>query len=227
MNPINIHIIDYEMGNIFSITQACLKAGMNPVVTNDRHLLEKAEAIILPGVGAFGDAMKSLRRLDLCTLLQDKAQSDSLIVGICLGLQLFMSESEEFGSHQGLGLISGPVVKFNAPSDHPRTLKVPHVGWSSVHQGNGGVQAANAEGHWAYEGLRRSEHMYFVHSFHARPENRQHVASLSIYEDIEFCSSISARNLLAFQFHPEKSGVKGMRIYSNIANHLNQKHHAK
>ena len=135
--PARVAIIDFGLGNLFSVKQACEYAGLQAHITSARKDIQSADAVILPGVGAFGDAMATLRKLDLVELLRDMAASDTPLVGICLGVQLLMTESYEFGCHQGLGIISGPVVRFDNPREDGKILKVPQVGWNRIYRGKG------------------------------------------------------------------------------------------
>ena len=125
-------IVDYGLGNLHSVQQACTYVGLTSVITNSKQVLLSADAVILPGVGAYGDAMQELHRLDLAEVLLDLARSEKPLVGICLGLQLLMTESSEFGHHRGLGIIEGPVVRFDMPKEDGKILKIPHVNWNSI-----------------------------------------------------------------------------------------------
>lgn len=209
------------MGNLFSVRQACEHVGLNVGITSARDEILNADAVILPGIGAFGDAMRTLARLDLVGVLRDVASSGKPLIGVCLGLQLLMTESLEFGSHKGLGIIEGQVVKFDNPLEAERKLKVPQVGWNSIHpmkrEGNNEAET------WANSPLaeiKEGEFMYFVHSYIVQPEDKQVVLSLSRYGQIEFCSSIHSQNIFACQFHPERSGSEGLKIYRNLASHI-------
>jgi glutamine amidotransferase len=209
----NIIIIDYHLGNLFSIKHACFKVGLNPIVTSNKKDILKANSIILPGVGAFGDAMKSLEKLDLISPLKDLVHTGIPLFGICLGLQLLFEESEEHGIHKGLGFIKGSVRKFaNAIDD--RKIKVPNIGWNTIYNSNM-LKWKNSP----LNGLDQNSFMYFVHSYYIVPEDSEDILTLTNYEGIEYCSSIKKDNICAFQFHPEKSGKKGLSIYENIKNY--------
>ena len=211
--PINVAIVDYDLGNLFSVKHACEHAGMQATITSSRHALLQADAVILPGVGAYGNAMETLHKLDLVYVLQDVAATEKPLVGICLGVQLLMTESYEFGRHKGLGLIAGSVVRFDHPMEGPCPLKVPQVGWNRIHE----VKP------WAstlLNDVMDGEYMYFVHSYIVQPEDPGVVLSTSRYGHIEFCSSLCFRNIFACQFHPERSGVQGLKIYWNLAQHI-------
>lgn len=208
-----VAIIDYGLGNLFSVQQACLTVGLDAVITRDREALEKCAALILPGVGAFGDAMETLHRLDLVRPILEAAASGKPLVGICLGIQLLMSESNEFGRHDGLGLIPGKVVPLPSPKEGDRSLKIPQVGWNRIHPAGGGIER------WAgtpLEGLADGEHMHFVHSYIVLPGDSAVVLSTTRYGDAEFCSSLRCGNIFACQFHPERSGRRGLVVYENL-----------
>ena len=210
-----VAIVDFGLGNLHSVHRACLRAGMDAHVTQSPRDVLAADGVLLPGVGAFGDAMANLHSADLVRPLREVHHSGKPLVGVCLGLQILMSESEEFGSHRGLNLIEGSVVRLVSPrSSDARILKVPHVAWNRIQ--------APADNPAAWEGtplagLGDGTHMYFVHSYYVRPAKPSVRLSVTRYGDIEFCSSVRSGNTVAFQFHPEKSGPDGLRIYQQIA----------
>jgi glutamine amidotransferase len=227
-------IVDYSLGNLFSVKHACAYAGMEGFITSSKEEILAADAVILPGVGAYGDAMNNLRKLDLVGLLQDIAASGKLLIGICLGQQLFMTESYEFGTHKGLGLIEGPVVRFENPTttfgEEVRALKVPQVGWNRICKPNHHAGPLGGEdGLWTgtpLEGLQEGEFMYFVHSFYTKPENPDVILTTSEYGNIKFCSSLRHGNIFACQFHPERSGPQGLHVYENIATLIRERRRA-
>lgn len=200
-------IVDYGMGNMFSVLRACASAGLDAVVTSDRKELQNADAVVLPGVGAFGPAMENLNKLDLAAPLKDFCASGKPFLGVCLGFQLLMTESEEFGHHKGLGIIKGTVKKFPVPN--PEWAKVPQIGWNEIKR----------VGSWdgtALQGLADGEYMYFVHSFYVEPDKAEPACSLTTYAGVEYASSVSRGSLFACQFHPEKSAWNGLKIYQNF-----------
>lgn len=211
-----VAIVDYGLGNLFSVKQACTFVGLNSIITNSRKDILDADAVILPGVGAYGDAMSTLRRLDLVNVLRIVADSSKPMIGICLGLQLLMSESYEFGFHKGLNIIEGSVNRFDQPKENDRLLKIPQVGWNQVYPARNSINWSNTLLH----GIDPNEYMYFVHSFIVQPKDGDVVLSLTRYGSIEFCSGIKYRNICAFQFHPERSGPKGILIYQNLSAQL-------
>ncbi|QJB56578.1 imidazole glycerol phosphate synthase subunit HisH [Pseudodesulfovibrio sp. zrk46] len=218
MHNLDVAIIDYGVGNLFSIKHACTYVGLNAGVTNDKQELLNAKVVILPGVGAFGDAMQALKKLDLVEPIHDIVAKGTRLLGICLGQQLLFDESEEFGSHPGLGLIPGVVKYFPVQEIDGRTYKVPQVGWNTIEPPSGGsVESWNST---LLEGVKPGVEMYFVHSCYVAPENPETVLTESQYGDVRFCSACSSGNVTAFQFHPERSGEVGISIYKNLANYI-------
>lgn len=208
-----ISIIDYGMGNLFSVRQACEYAGMKSVITADKSMIGSSDALILPGVGAFGNAMDCLRRLDLILPIKDFISSGKPFMGICLGLQLLMSESEEFGTHEGLDIVKGSVVKFPEKNTEGKMSKVPQVGWNRIFTGNDPVRRD-----WEETPLSRiddGEFMYFVHSYYVRPADKKLILSTTDYGGVKYCSGLLYKNVFAVQFHPEKSSLEGMKIYQD------------
>ena len=169
-------IVDLGLGNLFSVKHACEHVGIRALITAEKRHILSADAVILPGVGAFGDAMNSLHRLDLVEPLKDLAASAKPLIGICLGLQLLMTESQEFGLHKGLSIVDGPVVRFEKPHGPRGPLKVPQIGWNRIFRPNP-LQAqegssADRQDPWIgtpLHDLRDGTYMYFVHSFYAVP----------------------------------------------------------
>ena len=201
-------IIDFGMGNLFSVRRACEIAGADATITSERAIVEKADAIVLPGVGAFGDAMDELVRRDLVSLLRDRAKSGTPIMGICLGMQLFMTESCEFGAHKGLNLIEGCVEPLDPTRILNHGLRIPHVGWNRVACQQGRTWKDTPLG-----GLKEGSYLYFVHSFHAVPAEDSDSLARTRYGGEDFCASVLRGNIFACQFHPERSGDAGLDIY--------------
>ncbi len=212
--PLRAAIVDYALGNLYSVAHACHQVGMAPLITNDRTAIAAADLIFLPGVGAFGDAMANLRRLDLVSPLKDLAAAGRPLVGICLGMQLMLSQSHEFGLHQGLELVAGEVVRFQDPLGPHGPLKVPQVGWNRIHR-------PTAPGDpWAGTPLAvvaEGQYMYFVHSFYTKPRDPGVILAQTRYGEVEFCSALRQGNIFAFQFHPERSATAGLAIYAELA----------
>lgn len=212
-----VAIVDYDMGNIFSVKQACEVVGLTAVVTSSAGDIEHADAVIVPGVGAFGDAMDCLERLDLVSPLRDRASSGKPLVGICLGMQLLMTESHEFGLRAGLDLVPGSVVPLKPSTTGGRRFKIPHVGWNRVHITVGDPSARTL-------GMLTPDHdgerMYFVHSYVVRPDDAAAAVATTHYGNVDFCSVLARDSVVGFQFHPERSGPAGLQMYANMAQWL-------
>ena len=205
-----IVIIDYKLGNLYSVKQACDTVGMNAIVSSSKEDVLNADALVLPGVGAFLEAMNNLQSLDLIEAIKSKVNSGTPIFGICLGLQLLFTKSEEFGSGNGLNLIPGVIKKFSKKIDE-RVIKVPHISWNQVYKLN------NLWKETPLKKLKNHEFMYFIHSYYVQPDNNDCILTNTNYDGIEFCSSVTKNNIFATQFHPEKSADKGISIYKNWA----------
>ncbi|MBL7978384.1 MAG: imidazole glycerol phosphate synthase subunit HisH [Bacteroidetes Order II. Incertae sedis bacterium] len=208
-----IIIIDYQLGNLFSVQQACLYLGFDAEISSDANCIAKADAIILPGVGAFADAMYNLQKFDLIEPIKDFVSTNKPFMGICLGLQLLFGESEEFGIHKGIGLIEGVVKKFPTQDTQGGKLKVPQIAWNTIFP--------NQKSTWDNSPLSVcgfGDYMYFVHSFYVQPAADEVVLSTTNYGGHTYCSSILKNNIFACQFHPEKSGLDGIKIYKNWLN---------
>jgi imidazole glycerol-phosphate synthase subunit HisH len=212
MREPRVAIVDYGMGNLFSVRNACFGVGLHAFVTPDPDAVEAADAIILPGVGAFGDAMLVLESLGMVDALKRVASEGKPLLGICLGLQLLMETSYEFGRHAGIGLIKGDVVPFDAPAEGERKLKVPQVGWNRVVEARAGAWSGTP-----LEAVDSGVYQYFVHSYYVRPASDDVVLARTSYGDVEFCSAARSGNVIACQFHPERSGAQGMRIFERYA----------
>lgn len=214
-NRLQVAVIDYGMGNLFSVERACEHAGLNAVITADKSIIMNSEGVILPGVGAFGDAMDSLKRKDLVSPIKDVVKEGNPLMAICLGMQLLMSESEEFGHHKGLNIIEGSVVRFPEKNGEGGKIKVPQVGWNRIFQPSSEDRTC-----WNISPLKNimsGEFMYFVHSYYTIPSDKRIVLSTTTYEETQFCSSILWRNVFACQYHPEKSAAEGIKMYKNWA----------
>jgi glutamine amidotransferase len=214
-----VAIIDYEMGNLFSVNHACEHVGLDPVITSDKSVIMRSAGLILPGVGAFGDAMHNLRRLGLVGPIKDFIASGRAFMGICLGLQLLLSGSEEFGSHEGLDIIKGRVRKFPAARADKGRIKVPQVGWNKIYPAGDGSSYR-----WTGSPLCNTgagTFMYFIHSYYADPDDKDAVLSCTTYEETSYASSVLRENIFACQFHPEKSAKEGLQIYADWATQIN------
>jgi glutamine amidotransferase len=206
----NVVIIDYQLGNLFSVKQACDTVGINAKISSNRQEILNADALILPGVGAFIEAMNNLKKFGLDTAIQIKVKGGTPIFGICLGQQLLFTESEEFGAGKGLDLISGLIKRF-PETIYERKVKVPHIAWNTIFKLNQEWRIS------ALCDLNNNDFMYFIHSYYVKPSDESCILTLTNYDGIEFCSSILKNNIFATQFHPEKSADKGITIYKNWA----------
>jgi imidazole glycerol-phosphate synthase subunit HisH len=196
-------IIDYQMGNLRSVQKGFEKVGHQAVITSDPNELAQATKIVLPGVGAFGDAMAELRRRDLIEPIRNAIAAGKPFLGICLGLQLLFDTGYEGGEHPGLGILPGKVVRFDLPHDY----KVPHMGWNQLQ-----IRRPAP----ILKGLAEKSYVYFVHSYYVVPNDASVVATETDYGG-SFCSMIWRDSLYATQFHPEKSQADGLRILQNFA----------
>lgn len=214
---LDVAIIDYKLGNLYSVLNACKKVGLTAEITSDKALIQSARAAILPGVGAFGDAMQNLHDLDLASPIKDFVASGKPVMGVCLGLQLLFDESEEFGSSKGLGIVPGFIRKFPNISEGIK-LRVPQISWNTISKVSGELWERSP-----LSNIKEGEFMYFVHSYYVVPNNKEVVLSNTIYENISYCSSILSDNIFATQFHPEKSAGEGIKIYENWAFKINKR----
>ena len=196
-----IGIIDYGMGNLRSVEKGFETVGVSAEVCGQPENLESYSGLVLPGVGAFGDAMENLKKLGMVDVLHDYIAGGRHLLGICLGMQLFFNYSEEHGRSEGLGVIPGRVVRLS------EGLKVPHMGWNVL----------NHEGKVAlFEGIESGSRFYFVHSFICEPDDVEWTVGRTPY-GVEFTSAVGGGNLWGVQFHPEKSSLLGLEILRNFA----------
>ncbi|MBI5213427.1 MAG: imidazole glycerol phosphate synthase subunit HisH [Nitrospirae bacterium] len=196
-----IAIVDYGMGNIRSVEKGFAKVGADVRITSDPKIIADAKGIVLPGVGAFRDCMKNLDNLKLLDSIVKEIQKGKPYLGICLGLQILFTESEEFGICKGLDVFNGKVVKFRFEGNQ-QLLKIPHMGWNTVKL---------ARKPPIFDGIQDNSYFYFVHSFYVAPEERTIIAGTTEY-GIEFTSMVWKDNVFATQFHPEKSQELGLTI---------------
>jgi glutamine amidotransferase len=194
-----IAIVDYGMGNLRSVQKGFERMGHEAVVTSEVKTILNASKVVLPGVGAFPDCMRNLHEYGLIDAVHQSVSSGKPFLGICLGLQLLFTESEEFGISKGLDIIKGRVIRFKLQDS---TLKIPHMGWNSVSIKRRPPALAD---------VQDGSHFYFVHSFHVVPEDKGVIATMTHY-GFEFVSSIWKDNIFAAQFHPEKSQTAGLSI---------------
>lgn len=206
-----ILIIDYKSGNLFSVNQALTNIGLNVLISSDADDIASADAIVLPGVGAFGDAMKNLHNLNLVLPIKQAVESGKPFLGICLGLQLLFTESEEFGYTKGLDLVKGKVKRFNLNNSEGESRKIPQIAWNKINRIND-----NTWNNTPLQDIEDGEFMYFVHSFYVEPEEPVGLSETN-YDGQNYVSSIQKENIFACQFHPEKSAHEGLQIYKTWA----------
>ena len=198
-----VGIIDYGVGNLFSLSSSFRKIGQDVFVSGDSAILAKADRLVLPGVGAFADAIQKLQDSGLAEFIAQEADSGKPILGICLGMQLMFETSYEYGVHKGLGLLKGEIVPM--ADDLPEGLKVPHMGWN---------QLVFTQKSRLFSGIQEGDNVYFVHSYFAQGEGITSVAEYGI----PITASVEKDNLFGCQFHPEKSGTVGLKILEAFCN---------
>jgi len=193
-------LIDYGMGNLRSVSKALEKVGLKPIITSDPQLVSKAHAIVLPGVGAFKDAVHNLKKSGLFSAIIEHINKGKPYLGICLGLQLLFERSCEFGEEKGFGILEGDVVLL------PTTVKIPHIGWNQVWKKKESS---------LFEGIKDGDYFYFVHSYHVVPKRTEVIATITDY-GIDFVSAVEYQNIFGVQFHPEKSQKLGLKVLENF-----------
>jgi len=197
-----IAIIDYDAGNIKSVEKAMLLLGQEVKITRDKTEILNADKVILPGVGAFGDAMGKLHQYGLVDVIKEVVEKGTPFIGICLGLQLLFESSEETPGVEGLGILKGKILRI----PDAEGLKIPHMGWNSLHLQNDGR---------LFKGLRENDYVYFVHSYYLKAEDEEIVKATTNYS-VNIHASVEKDNVFACQFHPEKSSDVGLKILKNF-----------
>jgi len=204
-NQKRIVVLDYGIGNVLSVARAIKKLDYNVHISDDRGTITQASHLILPGVGAFGRAVEELRLRDLETQIVNHINTGKPLLGICVGMQLLMSQGKEFGAFDGLDLVAGSVEHMHHCFDIQ--VKLPHIGWSSVTPNENSLMSQER---------RRSPMMYFVHSYMAVPKSESNIYSRAHYQGCSIVSEIGTGNIYGTQFHPEKSGEAGLRYLENF-----------
>ncbi len=197
-----IAIIDYDAGNIKSVEKALQKLGAEVVITKDPQVILNADKVILPGVGAFGDAMANIKKYKLDEIIHRVVKKGTPFLGICLGLQLLFERSDETPGVEGLGILKGEILRIPEKDD----LKIPHMGWNSLHLQNEGR---------LFKGLKEQSYVYFVHSYYLKAEEEEIVKATTDYS-VNIHASVEKDNVFACQFHPEKSSEVGLEILKNF-----------
>ena len=203
-----ITIIDYGLSNLLSVQHAFSHFGAETLLTNKPEDVLAADALVLPGVGAFKDGMDGLAKLGLIEPVRQKAAAGTPLLGICLGMQMLFDESEEFGLHNGLGLIPGCVVKIPDTDADGKPQRVPHISWNPLYPGGGRTDFAGT----ALADVTPGEECYFIHSYEAKPQNDRDCLAYTMYGGRQICAAAVHGNVLGCQFHPEKSGPVGLKI---------------
>ena len=202
-----VTVVDYGRGTLLSVGRAFERAGADVTVTDDARVIADATRLVVPGVGAFGDAMSELSRLNLIDPLKAYAETGRPMLGVCVGMQILFDGGEEFGEFAGLGVIPGRVTPIAGRSG--RRLKIPHIGWNRLLPANGWDRTILAS-------LGDDPYCYFVHSFAAVPESADVLLSQTVYGDLSLTAVVRRENIWGCQFHPEKSGETGLKIISNF-----------
>lgn len=195
-----IAIVDYGVGNLFSLKSSFQSVGTDVTVTGDAKVLRKADRIVLPGVGAFGDAAKKLQKTGLAEVVKEEALAGKPLLGICLGMQMLLEKSFEYGEHEGLGLIPGAIRPIGEVI--PADCKIPHIGWNVLH--------FPEKKHPVFRDIKDGDHVYFVHSYHGT-DCSEYTAATTEYGSI-LTAAVAKGNVIGCQFHPEKSGPVGLKI---------------
>lgn len=215
----NIVIIDYDIGNVKSIINSLENVNIKPILSKDKKEIMNADGIILPGVGAFKHGMRNLREYNLDKIILEYVKLNKPLLGICLGMQILLEESTEFGITKGLGLIKGKIEKF--PFDKSNYEKLPHVSWNEIES------KSISWNQTILDSIEEKSDMYFVHSYIAMPDDDKNILSTTMYANYNFVSSVKEGNIYGCQFHPEKSGKLGLKIISNFVKVCEEKKNGK
>ncbi len=210
----SVTIVDYGIGNLLSVQRACEYFGAEVIFADTPEKIKQAERLILPGVGAFADGMAGLRQRGLIEPIRQYAKQDRPFMGICLGMQMMLEVGEEFGIHEGLGLIPGKVIKIASTGIDGQVHKIPYIGWNTLSMPSDNTIWEGT----AFNGIEPGNAVYFVHSFTAVPAKDEHRFADSYYDGRIISAAIRSGNLYGCQFHPEKSGPIGLKIIENFTN---------
>ena len=205
---IKVGIVDYQLNNLKSVNHAVIKQDYDSIILTEPEMFESVDMIILPGVGAYSQAMKNLKEKNLDEAIVSFAKKGSPVLGICLGMQLLLDKSYEFKETIGLGLVKGTVKKLASSNSINISTKIPNIGWRkiNVNINNNNLLLSNLD----------NKFMYFVHSYYSILEDKSLISSITRFDHFDFCSSFAKDNIIGMQFHPEKSGKDGLSIYGNI-----------
>ena len=211
MKTPEVIVIDYGMGNLLSVQRGLEKCGAKVILTANPAKILAANRVVLPGVGAFANAMQALKHLGLVEVIQELAQKKTPLLGICLGMQLLLEASEEFGEAAGLGLIPGRVIPVPNRTISGEMQKIPHIGWSAIHP-----STLTGWNQTILQDNSPSEAVYFVHSYMAAPANPAHRIADCLYGEHKIAATIGREQITGCQFHPEKSGKAGLKMLHNF-----------
>lgn len=206
-----VTVIDYGIGNLYSVYRALEVVGARVTISSDPAEIASAQRLVLPGVGAFADGMHELLQRNLIDPIREFAMAERPLLAICLGAQLLATVSEEFGRHEGLGLIPGNVIAVPRTNSEGDIHKIPNIGWRNLYPGQNGSWAGGI-----LNNIEPGTAVYLVHSFHIIPEDSNHLVSYCLYGGHRLTALIASRNIWGCQFHPEKSGKAGLNILSNF-----------
>lgn len=212
----SVVIIDSGICNLFNVRGAFESLNANVIVTRSKSDILSARRVVLPGVGAFGAGMQSLEQCDLVDTIKNFVKSGKPILGICLGMQMLMSRSEEHGVWDGLGLIKGVVRSFQKPDAGGIQFKIPQIGWNFIERNERFFPPKDYKDGTVLDGLDPKPYMYFVHSYVVEPADERHCLTYTYYGKDKFCSVVKKNNVSGCQFHPERSGNVGLRILQNF-----------
>ena len=201
-----VTILDYKIGNYFSLINALKNCDVNFLVSNDIMEIKKSDVLILPGVGAFKSGMDNLKKLNLIDSIKEHAEKKKKILGICLGMQLLLNKSVEFGNENGLGLIDGSVKKLPSNNSLGQKNMIPNMSWNMIEKNN------FSENKKFLENINDNNYYYFVHSFYAELSNQKNITAFSNFYDFKFAAIINKDNIFGTQFHLEKSGIEGIKL---------------
>ena len=208
----SIAIVDYGVGNLFSVNKAFTQIGVKSIITSNAREIANATRVVLPGVGAFKNGMKKLIEADLASVVIEVAQSGKPFLGICLGAQLLFESSEEFGNTPGLGLIKGKVISIPSKSNSAERIRIPNIGWNNLVYPR---ESSSVDG-TILDSIPERSMTYFVHSFMMSPDDPSNRLADVDYEGIRICAAVQSKNISGTQFHPEKSGDVGLQILRNF-----------
>ena len=207
-----VTVIDYGRSNLLSVCRALCKLGAQPLLAQTAEDVLAAQALVLPGVGAFADGMASLKQAGLCAPIIQKARGGTPLLGICLGMQMLFDESEEGGTHKGLGLIPGRVERLPGIDIDGKEQPVPNIGWCALTPAGGRKDFSGT----AFAGLAKGAQCYFVHSYEAKPEHAHHRLADILYGGRPVCAAVQNANVVGCQFHPEKSARAGLAVLQSF-----------